>query len=134
MHRFVHLVSRNKSFGFSIIQYFISPRLNYVRLTASRALFIGTYPYFGCVFLSGFTEMAGKKSNASSLCFYGIDCLYRMEDFSSTAQSFFKTPRSHRHNHKFLEIDWIISVRAAIDNIHHRGRKKVRVISTKIAV
>ena len=42
-----------------------------------------------------------------------------MEHFSAISQSFSKTRCTNGHNHKFLDINIIISMSAAIDNIHH---------------
>ena len=42
--------------------------------------------------------------------------------------------RAHRHDHEFLEVDRIVGVRAAIDDVHHRNREQPRIGAADIAV
>ena len=35
--------------------------------------------------------------------------------------------RAHRHDHEFLDVDGIVRMRAAVDDIHHRHGQQVRI-------
>ena len=43
-----------------------------------------------------------------------------MENFRTTANGFRKVSRANGQNHKFLDIDIIVGMLTAIDDIHHR--------------
>ena len=49
--------------------------------------------------------------------------LQRVEDLRAAAQRFGKARRAHRHDHEFLEVDRVVGVDAAIDDVHHRHRQ-----------
>ena len=57
-----------------------------------------------------------------------------MEDLDAPAQRLGKRRRSHRHHHELLEVDIAIGVRAAVQDIHHRHRNRVRAGAAEIAV
>ena len=46
-----------------------------------------------------------------------------MEDFSSHAQRLGKAFCAGRHDHEFLDIDVVVGMGAAIDDVHHRQRQ-----------
>ena len=49
-----------------------------------------------------------------------------VEDFRAAAQRLGEGRRPHRHDHEFLEIDRIVGMHAAIDDVHHRHRQRPR--------
>ena len=49
-----------------------------------------------------------------------------MKDLGPAPQRFAEGRRADRHDHEFLEIDAIVGVRAAIDDVHHRHRQDRR--------
>ncbi len=57
-----------------------------------------------------------------------------MKNFHAPAQRLGKRRRSHRHHHEFLEIDIVIGVRAAVEDVHHRHRQRVRRGPAEIAI
>ena len=57
-----------------------------------------------------------------------------MEDFRAGTQRLGEGSRAERHDHEFLEVDRIIRMHAAVDDIHHRHRQKPRRGATDIAV
>ena len=60
--------------------------------------------------------------------------LERVEDFSAHADRFSHRIGADRHDHEFLEIDRIVGMRAAIDDVHHRHRQHTRIGAAHIAV
>ena len=50
----------------------------------------------------------------------------RMEDFGAHAQGFGEVRRADRRDHEFLEVDRIVGMRAAIEDVHHRHRQQRR--------
>lgn len=57
-----------------------------------------------------------------------------MEHLSAHAESFAESRSTHWHNHKFLEIDAVISMRTTIEDIHHRNRENSAVATAYIAI
>ncbi|MNP13144.1 hypothetical protein D3C76_1054130 [compost metagenome] len=45
-----------------------------------------------------------------------------MEDFSAHAQGFTEACRTYRLNHELLDVDVVVRVLTAIDDVHHRDR------------
>ena len=41
---------------------------------------------------------------------------------------------AHRHDHEFLDVDRVVGVRAAVDDVHHRHGQHVRAGAAEIAV
>ena len=60
--------------------------------------------------------------------------LQRVEDFRAPAHGVAQRRRADRHDHEFLEVDRVVGMRAAIDDVHHRHRQHVRVRAADIAV
>src|SRR5688500_18244024 len=60
--------------------------------------------------------------------------LQRMEDLRSAAQRFRKVRSADRHDHEFLEIDRIVRMSAAIQDVHHRYRQEGGADAADIAV
>jgi hypothetical protein len=60
--------------------------------------------------------------------------LQRVENFHAPAQRLGKRRRSHRHHHEFLEVDVVIGVRAAVEDVHHRHRQGVRRGPAQVAI
>ncbi|MPN60564.1 hypothetical protein SDC9_208293 [bioreactor metagenome] len=57
-----------------------------------------------------------------------------MEYLCTPAQAFLKGRRADRHNHKFLNIDVVRRVRAAVQYIHHWNRQSVGIYTADKAV
>ncbi len=60
--------------------------------------------------------------------------LQGMEYFCSHTQAFTETLCTYRANHKFLKCYRSITMRTAIDNIHHRNRQYIRICSAYITI
>ena len=60
--------------------------------------------------------------------------LQRMEDFRTAANRLQDAVRADRHDHEFLEIDRVVSMFAAIDDIHHRHRQDMRADPADVAI
>ena len=46
--------------------------------------------------------------------------LERVEDLGAHAQRFFEAFCTGRHDHEFLDVDVVVGVLAAVDDVHHR--------------
>ncbi len=57
-----------------------------------------------------------------------------MENFHAPAQRLGKRRCSHRHHHELLEVDIVIGVRAAVEDVHHRHRNGVGSGSAEVAI
>ncbi len=57
-----------------------------------------------------------------------------MKDFRPNTHGLGERFRSHRHDHEFLEINRVVRVCTAIDDIHHRHRQDMRIRTAKISV
>ena len=51
--------------------------------------------------------------------------LQRMEDFRPPAHRLGDRPGADRHHHELLEVDRVVGVCAAVDDVHHRHRQQV---------
>ncbi|GAG84222.1 unnamed protein product, partial [marine sediment metagenome] len=49
-----------------------------------------------------------------------------MKDFDTHADGLRACVGGDRHDHEFLNINWIISMGTAIDDVHHRHRQSAR--------
>ena len=49
-----------------------------------------------------------------------------MERLGAVAQRLGETRRANRHDHELLEVDVVVGVLAAVDDVHHRHRQRVR--------
>ena len=54
--------------------------------------------------------------------------------FGSHPQSLAKRGRSDGHDHEFLQIDVIVGVRAAVEDVHHGYRQRVGCGAAEIAI
>ncbi len=57
-----------------------------------------------------------------------------MEDLGAGAQRLGEAVVADRHHHEFLEVDRIVRVGAAVEDVHHRHRQDRRVDAADIAV
>ncbi len=53
------------------------------------------------------------------------DLLERVEDFRAVAQRFGQRRRADRQDHELLDVDAVIGMRAAVDDVHHRHRQRL---------
>ncbi len=60
--------------------------------------------------------------------------LQRVEDFGSDPHGLRERGRGNRQDHELLEVDRIVRVRAAVDDVHHRHRQGARMRAADIAV
>ena len=60
--------------------------------------------------------------------------LQRVEHFGAHAHGFGDARGADRHDHEFLEVDRIVGVHAAIDDVHHRHRQQRRLRPADIAI
>ncbi len=57
-----------------------------------------------------------------------------VEDFDAHPQTLGKHGRAKRHDHEFLNVDVVVSVLAAVEDVHHRNRQQVRARASDVAV
>ncbi len=57
-----------------------------------------------------------------------------VENFRTAAQRFRKGFGADRHDHEFLEVDRVVGVHAAVDDVHHRHRQGPRRGAADIAI
>ena len=60
--------------------------------------------------------------------------LERVEDLAHLADGFRPALGAHRHDHEFLEIDLVVRVLAAVDDVRHRHRQLAGVGAADVAV
>ena len=60
--------------------------------------------------------------------------LQRVENLGSAAQRLGKGRRADRHHHEFLEVDAVVGVHPAVEDVHHRHRQQVGIDPADIAV
>ena len=53
-------------------------------------------------------------------------CFQRVEDLGAHAQGFGEVRRADRRDHELLDVDRIVGMRAAIEDVHHRHRQQRR--------
>ena len=64
----------------------------------------------------------------------GQDLLERVEHLHAHAQTVAVAAGAHRHDHELLQVHVVVGVLAAVEDVHHRHRKHVRVGSAQVAV
>ena len=57
-----------------------------------------------------------------------------MKHFGADAHGFGDAGGAHRHDHEFLEVDRIVGMHAAIDDVHHRHGQQCRFRPADIAI
>ncbi len=57
----------------------------------------------------------------------------RVENLGTDADGFAHAGGLHRHDHEFLDVDGVIGMRAAVDDVHHRHGEDVGIDSADIA-
>src|SRR3546814_4364915 len=57
-----------------------------------------------------------------------------MEYFHSHPKRFAESISAYRHDHKFLKIDFVIGMRATVEDIHQRNRKGIGIHASNIPV
>ena len=60
--------------------------------------------------------------------------LQSVEDLDAPAQGFRKGFRSHRHHHEFLKVHVVVGMRAAVQDVHHRGGQNIGAGPAEIAI
>ena len=60
--------------------------------------------------------------------------LQGVENFSTHTNSFTDRRSANRHNHEFLNVDWVISMLTAVQNIHHRNRQNMSHRTAKVTI
>ena len=73
-------------------------------------------------------------ANSSREAFAVAQFFQCVENFGATAQGFAEAFGAHRHNHKFLNVQAVVGVFAAVDHVHHRYRHRHRACTAQIAV
>src|SRR5436190_787909 len=96
------------------------------------------YGFKNCLycFLVGF-EVGSKTSfvaDAGGVTFFLQDGFEGMKNLRTHTQGFMKGICAYRHNHELLKINVVISVRTAVDDIHHRHRQHAGVWATEVFV
>ena len=62
------------------------------------------------------------------------DLLERLKGLGAIAHRFPKCGRTHRDDHEFLNVEIVVGMRAAVDDIHHRHRQGHRTRTAEIAI
>ncbi len=62
------------------------------------------------------------------------DLLQAVEDLGAAAQRLAEARQARRHDHEFLDVEAVVGVRAAIDDVHHRHRQDDGVVAAEVAV
>jgi hypothetical protein len=62
------------------------------------------------------------------------DLLQRVEHFRAATQGFAERRLADRHDHEFLDVQAVVRVRAAVDDVHHRHRQLHRARAAEVAV
>mmetsp|Transcript_81542 Transcript_81542/g.226847 ORF Transcript_81542/g.226847 Transcript_81542/m.226847 type:complete len:508 (+) Transcript_81542:825-2348(+) len=62
------------------------------------------------------------------------DLLQRMEDLGAPAQGLAEARRAHRDDHQLLQVQAVVGMGAAVDDVHHRHRQLVAVHAAEVAV
>ena len=57
-----------------------------------------------------------------------------VEDFRSHAHGLGNVRRGHRHDHEFLDVDGIVGMFAAVDDVHHRHRQLMGMDAAHIGI
>src|SRR4029077_20888172 len=57
-----------------------------------------------------------------------------VEHFYTPAQRLRKTLGADWHHHEFLEVDVIVGVRSAVEDVHHRGRQDIGSCTPEISI
>ena len=58
----------------------------------------------------------------------------RMVNLGAPTQAFGEALGPHGHNHEFLEVDIVVGMHAAVEDIHHRSGQQMRIRATHIAI
>ena len=66
-------------------------------------------------------------------CFFQ-HALQRMEHFAHLANTFRPALRADRHDHEFLEVDFVVSVFATVDDVGHRHRQLTSIGAADVAI
>ena len=62
------------------------------------------------------------------------DLLERMEHFGAVAHRLAEARRAHGHDHELLQVEVVVGVRAAVDDVHHRHRQLHAAHAAEVAV
>jgi hypothetical protein len=62
------------------------------------------------------------------------DLLQRVEDLGAVAHGFAEAGRAHRDDHELLQVEVVVGVRAAVDDVHHRHRQAHAAHAAEVAV
>ena len=66
---------------------------------------------------------------------FGIAQFFQMmEDFRAATQGFAERCRAHGHNHKFLNIQAVIGMFAAVNHVHHGNGQRHRACAAQVAI
>ena len=57
-----------------------------------------------------------------------------MKNFGAVAQGFAKAGRTHRQDHELLQVDAVIGMCTAVDDIHHRHRQRGGGFAAQVSV
>ena len=64
----------------------------------------------------------------------GEALLQRLEDLGAGAHRLAQGLRADRHHHELLDVDRVVGMRAAVDDVHHRHRQRARRDPADVAV
>ena len=73
-------------------------------------------------------------ADSSREAFIVAQFFQRVENFGAAAQGFAEGFCADRHNHKFLNVQAVIGMFAAVDNVHHRNRQSHRTGAAQVTV
>ena len=98
-------------------------------------LFDGHQDGVECLFVG--VEVRSESAlvtNVGAQSFAGQDLFEVMEHLGAHAQAFREGVRADRHDHELLDVDGVVCVGTAIDDVHHGHRHQVGVHATDVTV
>ena len=69
------------------------------------------------------------RGRKSAFAEYGFECV---KDLGAVTDRLADRPRSHRQDHKLLQVDTVVSVLPTIDDIHHRHRHAITAVTQRL--
>ena len=88
----------------------------------------------------GFDVRLHRRSEAAFVADRGVvaallqHAFERMEDFHAPAQRLGKRGRADGHDHEFLEVDVVVGVRSAVEDVHHGRGQSVGAGAAEVAI
>ncbi len=82
-------------------------------------------------------DAGGKATLVADGCAHAVrvdQLLQCMKHFGAVADCVGKTRSADRHDHELLQVEAVVGMRAAVDDVHHRHRHRHRTAAAEVAV